>query len=963
MSKKQDSSEDITLDFSWIKNIFSGKSPKSKRHQKSSKDDDELNIEFNSISKLFVKYGAYLLILIPIILSIYLRLMPAQLPVADDWTRQGIINNLRTQVINDVNQKYPNLPQQNKDVLINQQLDTVLSAQQNQIEQAIQQQSQMLRERFRNENGETYLGDIDSYFWTRYARNIIEKGTFGDEVVDGQNIDTHMSAPNGFKITPSMYPYIEAYLYKFLRIFNSEITIMRVAYLTPLYLSFIAIIAAFLIGKKLSGNFSGFIASVLIAVNPTVLSRSFGSDNDIVNIVFPLLIMLFTMYAFDSKKLSKTILLSSIVGFLIGLYSFAWSGWWFMFLFICGAAIIYLGYIGVFELISKGKTINNLMNNKKVITIGVLVIVLFASTFVTLAMFGKQSTFVNVFFKNPYKIVTITAASRGASIWPNVYTTVAELNAANIDQIINSLGGVNFLWIALIGTILALVNFSAKKTKQKIINYLYLGGSILYFFIFLMVARSANFNMMITVALLSIPMFVGLLLSSIFSYKVEPAHAIIMTIWFMATIYASTKGIRFILLIVPAFVISFAAFFGIVIDKVSNLFSKLFDLNATIPKAIFIFATLFILIQPYNAGKSVAYSYAPSINDAWVEALTKINTESEPDAIINSWWDFGHWFKFWADRAVTFDGASQNSQQAHWIGKVLMTQDEEQAIAILRMLDCGGTNAEAEVRKTIDDPYLSVKTIYTLLELDEVQARIELSKIIQDQQKIDEIISYMYCEPPENYFITSHDMVGKSGVWAHFGSWNFERAKLYNYFKESNGLDEFNQKVDIDLVYDDETKEQLYYDMTALITDRQINDWIAPWPSYGGVVGCSIVSEDVRRCNLPAGNNQAIPMEINLTSMDAYVNVNGQILRPNNFGYLDSDDEFIIKEYDENNFGYGVTLIEGNNVVFMSEELTGSMFTRLFYMDGKGLNSFEKFHEVFDVSGQRISTWKVNWQE
>ena len=104
-------------------------------------------------------------------------------------------------------------------------------------------------------------------------------------------------------------------------------------------------------------------------------------------------------------------------------------------------------------------------------------------------------------------------------------------------------------------------------------------------------------------------------------------------------------------------------------------------------------------------------------------------------------------------------------------------------------------------------------------------------------------------------------------------------------------------------------------------------------------------------------------MEINLTSMDAYVNVNGQILRPNNFGYLDSDDEFIIKEYDENNFGYGVTLIEGNNVVFMSEELTGSMFTRLFYMDGKGLNSFEKFHEVFDVSGQRISTWKVNWQE
>ena len=673
--------------------------------------------------------------------------------------------------------------------------------------------------------------------------------------------------------------------------------------------------------------------------------------------------MLFTIYAFDSKKISKTIILSSIIGILVGVYSFAWSGWWFMFLFICAAAFIYLGYIGVFELISKGKTINNLMNNKKVITIGILVIVLFASTFVTLALFGKQSTFINVFFKNPYKIVTITSASRGSSIWPNVYTTVAELNAANIDQIINSLGGVNFLWIALIGTILALVNFSAKKIEHKIINYIYLGASILYFFIFILIARSVNMNMMLTVALLSIPMFVGLLLSAMFSYKVEPTHAVLMTIWFMATIYASTKGIRFILLIVPAFVISFSAFFGITIDKVSKLFSKLFDINPSIPKAIFIFATLFILIQPYNAGKSIAYSYAPSINDAWVESLTKINTESSPDAIINSWWDFGHWFKFWADRAVTFDGASQNSQQAHWIGKVLLTQDEEQAIAILRMLDCGGTNAEAEIRKSLDDPYLSVKTVYSLLKLNENDARVELGKIILDKEKVGEIISYMYCEPPENYFITSHDMVGKSGVWAHFGSWNFERAKLYNYFKEAKGIEEFKQKVDIDLNYDDETKEKLFYDMTALITDRQINDWIAPWPSYGGVVGCSIVSEEVRRCNLPAGNNQAIPLEINLTTMEAYVNVNGQTLRPNNFGYMNSDDEFIIKDYDENNFGYGVTLIEGNNVVFMSEELTGSMFTRLFYLDGKGLDSFDKFHEVHDVSGQRISTWKVNWEE
>ena len=45
----------------------------------------------------------------------------------------------------------------------------------------------------------------------------------------------------------------------------------------------------------------------------------------------------------------------------------------------------------------------------------------------------------------------------------------------------------------------------------------------------------------------------------------------------------------------------------------------------------------------------------------------------------------------------------------------------------------------------------------------------------------------------------------------------------------------------------------------------------------------------------------------------------------------------------------------------MDPALTGSMFTRLFYFDGAGLDKFEKFNDVTDVTGQRIITWKVKW--
>jgi hypothetical protein len=53
------------------------------------------------------------------------------------------------------------------------------------------------------------------------------------------------------------------------------------------------------------------------------------------------------------------------------------------------------------------------------------------------------------------------------------------------------------------------------------------------------------------------------------------------------------------------------------------------------------------------------------------------------------------------------------------------------------------------------------------------------------------------------------------------------------------------------------------------------------------------------------------------------------------------------------------------NVILMEPALTGSMFTRLFYLRGHGL----KYFDLFDVQpdnktpsiGTRIYTWKVDW--
>ncbi len=914
-------------------------------------------------------------------ISASIRLMPSKIPRAEEWAREGILGSLKSNIASQVKQQYPNLPQQSLNALIDEQLGLVLSQQKSQIEQAAKAQAEYFRQRFKDENGETYLGDIDSYYWLRYARNIVEKGIYGDEIRGSIIYDNHMFAPLGMAVKPNLYPYIEAYLYKIMSFFSKKSSLMRAAFLTPLFLSFIAIISAFLIGKKLSGNLAGLFSAALVAVNQTVLSRSLGSDNDIVNVVFPLLIMLFTIYAFDSKDIKKTLLFSFLMGLSTGLYSFAWSGWWFMFLFIIASAIIYMSYIGLYEMINKGKTIQNLLKNRSLKLITVLLAIYIISSYIGLALFGNSSQFFKAIYKNPLKIIRLKQAAKGIGIWPNVYTTVAELNSADFSQIVGSLWGKLFLWAGLLGSIVGLVKIIKGKEKINKINKAYLLLSALYYFLFIEISLTAKQSIIFQMALLLLPLLFALLASAIYSYKLESIHSILMVIWYAATIYASTKGIRFVLLIVPAFAVSFGVFIGYAVDALSKLASRSFNINKNTALAVFSVLSLILLAKPIAMGYETGYIYVPSINDAWVNALTSIKNSSSPDAIINSWWDFGHWFKYWADRPVTFDGASQNSQQAHWIGKVLLTQDEKQALSILRMLDCGSTSAEKDLKMFINDSYARVKMLYKLLGMGKNQAEQYLLSIT-NKENAEKIISHMFCEPPENYFITSGDMVGKSGVWAHFGSWNFERAKIYSYYKSLSG-DEFINKLKEEFNYTGEQAQRLYYEISSLMNDREINNWISPWPGYimqdmgsckedNSTIKCSfsgLVSQTNEHNIVAQGavfdknnlSNSKITLSILLRSNNQVI---GQRQEKPNAVVVFDNGRFKTHKIKNSAIGFNL-LLQNKSGAYRSmpvlPELTESVFTRLFYLGES--DYFEKFYDATDLTGSRIIVWKVKWDK
>ena len=121
------------------------------------------------------------------------------------------------------------------------------------------------------------------------------------------------------------------------------------------------------------------------------------------------------------------------------------------------------------------------------------------------------------------------------------------------------------------------------------------------------------------------------------------------------------------------------------------------------------------------------------------------------------------------------------------------------------------------------------------------------------------------------------------------------------------------------------------------------------WPSYQGGDACVKSDNQTLQCG------QVV--KIDLETMEPTL---GDGNPPGSFAYLDNG-TFVYKKYDSSN-GVGVALLPGKeSALFMDETLTGSMFTRLFFYDGIGLEHFELFKHTTTFQNQNIYVYKVRY--
>ncbi|MBW2990860.1 hypothetical protein KY348_04090 [Candidatus Woesearchaeota archaeon] len=968
-------------------------------------DEEEVKIDFKKVKGFFTNKKIFnnyvlliLLVAVGVFLSAYFRSYPAGLPVTDEWARNAAYNSIRNNIAAQVNQQYPNLPDANKNQLINQQLETIFKEQEEQIEQQIKATSDYFRSRLQTDEGQTYLLAIDPYQHLRRAENILKNGHVGDILKDGKPYNIKQFAPVGKPAGTGLHPYFIFYFYKFLRLFNPGISMFAAAFWVPVLISALSVIPAFFIVRRRAGLFGGFIAGMIVAIHPVFLGRTAAgfSDTDAYVVFFALLITWLFIEGFETKNVRNKIILTVLAGFFVGVFSFAWSGWWYVFDLLVGLLLIYLGYV-IFKLMLNKISFKKILSNQN-LRGAVIVLVVFlvcSALFVPLLTGGRKD--IKIAFTGPITKTKIKDAAH-PDHWPNIQTTVAELNPISIPGAIRQIGGKLLFFIGALGLILSLVKMDELKKR----DYAYVGIS----FLFLMILLSNSLLRLKPITyliLLAVPVIIGFVLLLKDDREVDIKYAILLTLWFIGSMYASTKGTRFVLLLVPAFGIAMGISLGLIHKGLTRVINQEFKIKKIFVSLALIVLLCLFLINPIKAADSTARQEVPSMNDAWWESLTKIKLNSSEDAIINSWWDFGHWFKYVADRAVTVDGAGQDYFLAHWMGTVLITDDEEKAVNTLRMLDCGSRETYFTLRDDLNDILLAVNLTKTIIMQDEEEARQTLEDAGVSQEAIETTLGYAFCDPPENFLITSEDMVGKAGVWGHFGSWNFRRAFIYNNAKNKKAekaipalMEEF------DLTEDEAT--DYYYQVQALSSESEGNAWIAPWPNYftGKWGGCKIINADAEEdnldntinnntntslarpdlmmCNINKGvrqdNNQNLVIESARLDLDNYKNssliigsydpssgyrIGGGAATPSSFVLFKEDGIERVK-MENVTFPYDVLIDMVKNKALVTDPLLSeSLFTHLFYLDGRYTTRFEKFSDVNTVNGQRVSVWKVKW--
>jgi len=614
-----------------------------------------------------------------------------------------------------------------------------------------------------------YLGDLDSYLWVRHARNYLSTGTTCDAVIDGRCRDTLAMAPVGAEMRYGRSLHIAAIVavHRVMEWFVPGYPLTASAYWVPVIVGALGVVPAFAIGARLAGPVGGLTAALAIGMSPMFIRRSAGSDNDVWNVVLPLATAWAAISALAAPSHARGAALAALAGGVIGLHAATWSGWIFMHLVVLAG----LGITAAVDMLARRSP-------------GALLV--FATYWVAAGMATAIAGAGAEALLQPLALVAAAVSPADAPTppselrFPDVFATVGELFRPNREQIATAMLGPLQFFGAWLGLLIVLLPERRWRAADLIVA---LGGLLVYGGAAAVPAPGRS----VLVGMLAVPL-VGAIVVRL--ARRDPAAvpqpgAYLLAVWLLAGLHQAFGAWRFMLLLLPPCGLLFAVAVGRTYETLVAGMRPFVGRHVWAVHVVLVAFTATLLQPGVRTSMAAARAYRPRMDDVWWDTLTSLRDRTPPDAIVTTWWDYGHWVKYVAERRTSVDGGTLATQVPHWIATALLAPTDDEAAGLLRMLACGSDatplpegrlGAWGKLAAQGMEPATAHETIVALARLNRAAARVELLARGLAPEAADDVLMATHCPPPPTYLLLGSAMAGLH-PWSALGAWAPRRSR------------------------------------------------------------------------------------------------------------------------------------------------------------------------------------------
>ncbi len=807
--------------------------------------------------------------------GLYFRLYPLTHNISSDAYEQGtmlVITKIRASIAGQISRQFPDMPTSQKEQLAKKQFDKTLKEHGSEIRQAFDQAGQKILEH----SGESqhYLLASDSYYYLALTQELLEKGSFGTKSEGSKFFNNFMLAPLGYWQPQTWHPYLGALSYKIVRFFKPDSSLMFGVGFTSVFLFPIVLAAFFLTCRALGcGAFPSFIASIFFVLAPIYLQRStFAWFDDDAYNVFFPLIIFYCL--FKSIDHYHNIKKLLIYASLTAIVMALYSRFWYGWGFIWALSA---GAIGLSTFLSFNKNKDSFKPSL------ILTTALVITPFIAVGLmcgFGEVWQILSFASGELKKFIAPSLKT-----WPDLFIVVGELKKCSLRDVVNLTGG----QIIFCGGLLTVL----WNTRKAFIRY-----------------------------------------------DSNAAKTTLLTLFFAFTLFLSINAQRFTILCLTPLALLFA--YGLnQLWLTRNQLTEACGLKTTALKRTFtgIFAGILLLslsLPIISSQKNIRALLSPIFNSAWERALVKLRDHSPTNSVINTWWSPGHFVKAIANRRVTFDGATINGEQAYWLTRVYLSQSENEALGILRMLNISSNSATEYLQRKNIPLSIAVPLITqaTLLNRDNAFKLYAQTLSNQDAQ---ELIFMTHGEPPPSYILIYNEIVDGNVMLGYLGKWNFKKIEELNKNPETlKKIPSKNSKNYVDFIWSlvgGPYRQSPTLNPVALNKDTILFDQ-----------GVAINTNDMTVSIQSASYGSGVPLSIL---------------------YADGN-KITEKTFSDANLSYSVVYFKDPNgaprCVLLDRMIANSLLARMYYFEGLGLHHFKPFSKESDLTGRtKIFIYEVTW--